>query len=318
MTPAARLQAAIEILEALESTNRAVDRFLRDWFRARRYAGARDRAAIGERVFTVLRHRASFAWRMRSESPRALVLASLCRDGTEARDIEALFGGTGYGPRPLSEEERANLARPNVVPPPLAVQGEFPAFLESELARSLGDGLLAEMHAMLERAPVDLRANTLKASRAEVLRELRDNGIAAEPTPYAPHGIRLVERDKAARLRSARVFLEGRVEFQDEAAQIAALLCAARPGSRILDLAAGAGGKALALAAEMHNDGLIVARDSDAVRLAQLGPRTKRAGVTIIEEKLAVETPLEGSFDAVFVDAPCSGSGACSPNRNGA
>src|SRR5437588_6440027 len=101
MTPAARVQAAIEILEALNNTNQAADRFLRDWFRARRYAGSKDRAAVGEHVYTVLRHRASFAWRMKNESPRALVIASLIRDGTEPDEIEALFSGAGYGPGPL-------------------------------------------------------------------------------------------------------------------------------------------------------------------------------------------------------------------------
>jgi len=310
MTPAARLQSAIEILEALENTNQAADRFIRDWFRARRYAGSKDRAAVGERVFGVLRHRASLVWRMQSEIPRALVIASLIQDGTDPDEIESLFAGAGYGPAALTETERATIARDNGDPPPLWVQGEFPAFLESELARSLHDDLRDEMRAMLERAPVDLRVNTLKATRDDVLRALNDAGFAVEPTPYAPHGIRLVAREKASQLRSARAFLDGRFEFQDEAAQIAAVLCAANPGEQILDLAAGAGGKALALAADMKNEGQIIARDNDAVRLAQLPPRVARAGVTIIREQLADAEPPDGTFDAVLVDAPCSGSGA--------
>src|SRR5437016_11457034 len=106
MTPAARVQAAIEILEALEETNKPADRFLRDWFRARRYAGAKDRAAVGERVFAVYRHRASLAWRMGSETPRALAIASLIADGSEISGIEALFSGGGYGPAPLTACER--------------------------------------------------------------------------------------------------------------------------------------------------------------------------------------------------------------------
>src|SRR5437588_7985119 len=309
MTPSARLEAAIEILEALNKTNQAADRFLRGWFRARRYAGAKDRAAVGERVFAVLRHRASLAWRMQSESPRALVIASLVADGRDESEIEALFSGAGYGPAPLDESERAALARENNEPPPLWVEGEFPEFLETELGRSLGDKLRDEMQAMRERAPVDLRANTLNATREDVLRELQEAGFAVEPTPYAPFGIRIVDRDRASQLRKAPAFLEGRFEFQDEAAQIASLLCGASPGSRILDLAAGAGGKALALAASMHNEGLIVARDNDAVRLARLGPRAARAGVTIIE-RLADSELSKAMLDAVFVDAPCSGSGA--------
>jgi len=306
MTPSARMQAAIEILEALDHTDQAADRFLRDWFRARRYAGSKDRAAIGERVFGILRHRASLAWRLQSEAPRALLIASLIKEGSAP---DELFNGSRYGPAALNEAERAALAR-EPDDPPLRVKGEFPAFLEAELARAFGDDLLEEMRALNARASIDLRVNTLKATRDEVLLELRNAGFAAGPTPYAPYGIRLTEREKASQLRSTRAFLDGRFEFQDEAAQIAAGLCAAKPGMRILDLAAGAGGKALALAADMRNEGEIVARDNDAARLAQLPPRVARAGVTIIREQLADAGLPERGFDAVFVDAPCSGSGA--------
>lgn len=256
---------------------------------------------MGERVFAVLRKRASLAWRMRDDSARALVMASLADEGSAVAD---LFDGSRYGPAPLSDEERAALANPRTDAPPLWVAGEFPAFLEGELKRSLGDDFLDDMRAMGERAPIDLRANTLKASRDEVLSELRGEGFAAEPTPYAPHGIRILERTGASALSRTRAFLDGRFEFQDEAAQIAALLCAAKPGMHILDLATGAGGKALALAAEMNNQGEIVAHDRDPARLAQLDPRATRAGVTIIHE--SGDAPI----DAVFVDAPCSGSGA--------
>jgi 16S rRNA (cytosine967-C5)-methyltransferase len=166
------------------------------------------------------------------------------------------------------------------------------------------------MRAMAERAPIDLRVNTLKASRDEVLAELRGEGFVGEPTPYAPHGIRILQHQGAAALSRLRIFLAGRFEFQDEAAQIASLLCAAKPGAQILDLAAGAGGKALALAADMNNRGLIVARDNDPLRLAQLAPRAARAGVTIIREEAAGADMPERGFDAVFVDAPCTGSGA--------
>jgi 16S rRNA (cytosine967-C5)-methyltransferase len=310
MTPSARIQAAIEILDALEQTNKPADRFIRDWFRARRYAGAKDRAAVGEHVFAVQRHRASLAWRMRSETSRALVIASLLVESPDAAAVEALFGATGYGPGALNISERAAILSPRTGPPPVWVQGEFPAFLETELARSLGAFLLDEMRAMCGRAPIDLRVNTLKATRDDVLRELRDAGFAVEPAPYAPSGLRLVERARAAALRSSRAFFAGHFEFQDEAAQIASLLCGAKPGMRILDLAAGAGGKAIALAAGMNNQGLIVARDSDATRLAQLHPRAARAGVTIIREELARGDLPSDRFDAVFVDAPCSGSGA--------
>jgi 16S rRNA (cytosine967-C5)-methyltransferase len=309
VTPAARLQAAIEILENLNATALPADRFIRDWFRMRRYAGSKDRAAVAERVFGVLRRRASFAWRMQSEAPRALVLANLLADGLPLQEIEALFNGQGYGPKPLSETERAAMLGQPPANPPLAVQGEFPDFLEAELKRSLGDTLLDEMQAMQARAPVDLRVNTLKATREDVLAILRKDGFEAEPTPFAPFGIRIPPREGLAQLRRHVAFENGSFEFQDEAAQIAAKLCGAKPGERILDLAAGAGGKALALAADMNNQGEIVASDIHAGRLLQIAERESRAGVTIIREQPACDTQPEESFDAVFVDAPCSGSG---------
>ncbi|MGB8364378.1 MAG: RsmB/NOP family class I SAM-dependent RNA methyltransferase [Rhizomicrobium sp.] len=306
MTPSARLQAAIEILDRLQTTALPADRFIRDWFRTRRYAGSKDRAAVAERVFAVLRRRASFSWRMQSEEPRGLILANLLADGAQLPDIEALFNGAGYGPKPLREDERAAILSAPRGDPPLWVQGEFPAFLEEELRRSLGAALLDEMHAMQARAPVDLRVNTLKASRHDVLALLRGEGFDAAPTPYAPHGIRILAREGLAQLSRHVAFENGSFEFQDEAAQIAALLCDAKPGERILDLAAGAGGKALAFAAAMNDQGEIVASDIHAGRLQQIAVRGNRAGVTIIRTQTDVP---DGGFDAVFIDAPCSGSG---------
>ena len=270
----------------------------------RRYAGSKDRAAVAERVYDVLRHRASYGWRMQSESPRALAIASVLAEGG---DVDALFDGAGYGGKPLDDAERAALNASPQGEIPRAVRLEFPAFLDDELARSLGATLESEMTAMLARAPVDLRVNTLKASRGDVLARLRDEGFEAEPTPYSPHGIRIAARDGLAALRRHAMFEQGLFEFQDEAAQIAAQLTLAKSGERILDLAAGAGGKALALAAEMDNAGEILACDIDAGRLMQIGPRATRAGVSIITTHHG-EPPAE-NFDAVFIDAPCSGSG---------
>lgn len=130
MTPAARLQGAIDILEALAKTDQPLDRLLRDWFRTRRYAGSKDRAAITQRVFTIQRHRASLAWRMQAETPRALAIASLLQSGEEP---ESLFTGGGYGPAELTGVERAAIAKPPSGEPPVHVRGEFPAFLEPEL-----------------------------------------------------------------------------------------------------------------------------------------------------------------------------------------
>jgi 16S rRNA (cytosine967-C5)-methyltransferase len=303
MTPAARLQAAIEILEALENSPAPADRFVRDWFRRRRYAGSKDRAAVAACVFDVLRHRAFLSWRMRSENPRALVIGSVLRDGGDLDSIRALFSGDGYGPAALSDEEIAAIQSPPSRDPPLWVQGAYPQWLEPELSRALGANLLDEMVALQGRAPIDLRVNTLKATRDQVLNALEVEGYAANVTRYSPFALRL--EPGATGLDKTQLFESGAFEFQDEASQIASLLVDAKPGMRVLDLAAGGGGKALAMAAAMNNEGEIVATDIDVGRLRQLEMRAERAGVTIIK----VSAAPSGEFDRVLVDAPCSGTG---------
>src|SRR4051812_13155276 len=272
MTPAARLQMAIEILEGLEQTAQPADRFLKSWFRSRRFAGSKDRRAIAERVFSIQRRRAHFAHRLGQQTPRALVIASLLEEGA---DPALLFTG-GYGPVPLTEEERAAIATPSP-PRPDWVEGEYPAWLEAELRRAFGPRLLEEMSALQERAPVDLRVNTLKAKRPDVLAALQAEGFAAQPTPHSPWGIRIPPGEGSAALTKSPLFESGSFEFQDEAAQLASLLAGAEAGMRVLDLAAGAGGKSLALAAVMNNQGSILAFDDKADRLAPLAERAGRA-----------------------------------------
>lgn len=303
MTPAARLQMAIEILEGLEKTGQPTDRFLKSWFRIRRFAGSKDRRAIAEQVFSVQRHRASHAHRMGMDTPRALVIASLLEAGA---DIPALFIGGAYGPAPLSESEQRVIG----AAPPAApgwVKGEYPPALEEELRRAFGDHLAEEMAAFIGRAPTDIRVNTLKSSRDAVIAQLTADGLVCAPTPYAPHGIRIA--GEAGNLSKSALFESGAFEFQDEAAQIASLLCGAQPGQRILDLAAGAGGKSLAIAAAMNNSGEIVACDTRGEALFELEKRAMRAGVTIIKTLPLEHGQPSGEFDAVFVDAPCSGTG---------
>ncbi|HTO40633.1 MAG TPA: hypothetical protein VL026_06625, partial [Rhizomicrobium sp.] len=190
MTPSARLQAAIDIAAQLQSTQQPADRLLKDWARANRFAGSKDRAAIAERIFTLLRHPQSFAWRLGGNSPRASVIASLLAEGLDQGSIEALFDGSRYGPEPLSDAERQRITSPPHAPAPLSVQGEYPAFLEADLSRAFGENLLAEMQALTTRAPVDLRVNTLKATRDEVLAQLLADGFESAPTPFSPLGIR--------------------------------------------------------------------------------------------------------------------------------
>jgi 16S rRNA (cytosine967-C5)-methyltransferase len=309
MTPAARIQAAIEVLNELASTELPADRLLQNWARANRYAGSKDRAAISARVYDVLRHRASFAWRMGREDSRALVIASLLAEGASPGP---LFTGESYGPVPLSAKERTAIAAPPSGGRPHHVRDEYPLWLEPELRRAFEDELRPEMRALNLRAPVDLRVNTLRADRPEILAGLRSLGLTAEPTPYSPFGVRIVSAEGLGKLQQTRFFQIGAFEFQDESSQIAALLCGAQPGMRLLDLAAGAGGKSLALAALMRNKGEILAFDRDERRLKQIGPRARRAGASVIRATAARCGPLwgHGRFDIVLIDAPCSGSGA--------
>lgn len=311
MTPSARLQAAIEVLSALENAALPADRFLRDWFARRRYAGSKDRAAVAERVYDVLRHRASYAWRMGSDAPRALAIASLLAGRLSADAVETLFDGSGYGPAPLTDTERAAMASPPDGAPPLHVEGEFPPWLEPELARAFGGNLLTEMRAMRQRAPVDLRVNTLKADRNDMLVGLAGLGLQPRPTPYSPYGIRLDSAEGLSALQHTAFFQTGAVEFQDESSQIAAMLCGAEPGMRVLDFAAGGGGKSLALAALMENRGEIVGFDETPERMKALGPRARRAGARIVKVASARDALGWGAaaFDIVLLDVPCSGSG---------
>jgi 16S rRNA (cytosine967-C5)-methyltransferase len=308
MTPAARIQAAIEILEGLSASRLPADRFIRDFFRARRYAGSKDRASVTERVYDVFRHRASFAWRMGDETPRALVMASLSHEGLGVDEVSALFSGEGHGPAILTDEERAALIAPPTDKAAENIRGEYPQFLEEEVKRAFGDFAADEMAAMQIRAPVDLRVNTLKATRGDVIAALQSEGFDAQVARHSPLAVRLENAKGLAALQQSKLFLEGAFEFQDEAAQIAVILAAAKPGMKVLDLAAGAGGKSLALAAAMKNTGEITVHDIDEGRLRQIEPRATRAGISIIQTH-AGNKPPSRPYDLVFLDAPCSGSG---------
>ncbi|MEO6094073.1 MAG: RsmB/NOP family class I SAM-dependent RNA methyltransferase [Novosphingobium sp.] len=288
MTPPARVQAAIEILDgiitAARSNGAPADRIIAEWFRPRRFAGSSDRRAVRELVFAAIR-----ACGEVPASGRAAMLLLAGRDPA----LATLFDGSRHGPLPHAPDE------------PIAGPGLAPAWLEAALAKSGVAG--ADALALLARAPLDVRVNTLKADRDSLMLP-----VDAERTA-APQGLRL---PPGTQVEQWDAFQEGRIEVQDSGSQLACLALDAQPGETIVDLCAGAGGKTLALAAALANRGTLIACDTDRGRLSRLTPRAARAGAYVAETILLnpgreaeALTGWAERADAVLVDAPCSGTG---------
>ena len=314
MTPAARLSAAIEVIETIESQRVPAAQALKEWGTSHRFAGSGDRAAIAGLVWDVLRRRASSAWIMEDDTGRARVLGMLkVERGMDADAIAALCDGSRFAPQPLTDTERSALASRTTqdAPPPIA--GDYPEWLDPYLAQAFGDDRAAEAEAMASRAPLDLRVNTLKAKREKVLLSLAH--LNAKETPWSPLGLR-IELGADARnpgVHAEEDFIKGGIEVQDEGSQLAALFSAAKPGEQVIDLCAGAGGKTLALAAMMGGKGRLIATDRDKRQLAPIHERLSRAGVHNAEVRAprGEAEPLADikGADLVVIDAPCSGTG---------
>ena len=291
MTPAARLQSAIEVLDlviaAAKSGGAPADRILADWFKAHRFAGSKDKRAIRELVYDAIRFCGPVP-----ATGRAAMLA-LATESEEHEWLLDLFDGSQYGPAAPAEGEA------------VAETGFAPLWLEQRLE---GSGLGAEdAEALLGRAPLDLRINTLKADPATI--DLPEDGEAL-PWPAARRF------EPGTRVEQWDAYAQGQIEVQDAGSQLACMAVGATGGELVIDLCAGAGGKTLALAAQMANTGTLVAADTDKRRLSQLAPRAARAGADDIVEVLLdpgreAEALADyiGQADRVLVDAPCSGTG---------
>jgi 16S rRNA (cytosine967-C5)-methyltransferase len=314
VTPAARVSAAIEVVEDIAARRRPVADALKDWGLAHRFAGSGDRGAIASLVYDALRRRSSAQWLLGSDTARATVAGMLSlQRAMSAEEISRLFSGERFAPDPLSGAELAALADPRLAEAPAHIQADVPDWLWPAFEAAFGEAAVAEGRALAERAPLDVRANALKTSRDKLLAELAP--LRAEPTPLSPLGLRIPPGadGRGASVQAEPSFQKGWFEVQDEGSQLAALLAAARPGEQVLDLCAGGGGKTLELSAMMANKGQIFATDSDKRRLAPIHDRLARAGVRNVQ----VRTPrgglaigdLAGHMDLVMIDAPCSGSG---------
>jgi 16S rRNA (cytosine967-C5)-methyltransferase len=315
MTPSARLSAAIEILTELETRSRPVAEVLKDWGRAHRFAGSGDRAAIGSLVYDALRRKASSAYVMGAATPRAIVLGmlALSRD-LDLAAIEKLCDGARFSPEPLSDDEKKRLKKPSLAKAPAHVKGDYPEWLDEQFKEIFGKDRAEEGEALAARAPLDLRANTLLAPREKLLAEL--SHLHAVESGWSPFGVRipLDEHGRHPPATSEPAFQKGWFEVQDEGSQLATVLTDAKAGEQVLDLCAGAGGKTLALAAQMQNKGQIFAYDGDVRRLAPIFDRIKRAEARNIQVrapkgKTEVLADLKQRMDLVLVDAPCTGTG---------
>ena len=336
MTPAARIASAIELVALVlepggEGTQhdsplplapsregrgpaavraRPADAVANDFFRARRFIGSGDRRDISERVWRVLRSRRRLGWWLGDHATsRLLVAASLLLEGVRYAAVAEAFSGGRFAPAQLSRSEQAMLRRleghalehPSM---PSAMRLEVPDWLFSRIGQ-------AELRALQEPAPLDLRVNLLKATREEARAALAAEGLEAAPTPLSPWGLRIEGRRQVT---TGPAFRAGLVEIQDEGSQLVAALVDARPGTRVADLCAGAGGKTLALAMTMQNRGQLVACDISAARLDGAVRRIRRAGVHNVERHLLEPGDKwikrrAKSFDRVLVDAPCTGTG---------
>lgn len=294
MTPSARVQAAIEILDQVIASARddgpPADSIVQRYFKTRRYAGSKDRRAVRELVYRAIRRSGE-----RPSDGRSAMLGVADDDA----ELALLFDGSAYGPAARAEETGAAAAL-------------LPRWIESELSQHLTPD---EWPALLDRAPLDLRVNVARADRGEIAEAFEGAAL----TRLSPWGLRLLAD---TRIDDHPAFADGLVDVQDEGSQLIALACNAASGQKILDLCAGAGGKSLALAAAAP-EAEILATDTNRARLAQLAPRAERAGANIAARLLDGGSEaeqlanIEGQCDIVLVDAPCSGSGTWRRNPEG-
>jgi 16S rRNA (cytosine967-C5)-methyltransferase len=292
MTPAARAQAAIEVLDRILAGD-AAEKALTRWGRASRYAGSGDRAAVRDLVFDALRCRRSFAALGGGETGRGLILG---RARTLGEDVAALFYGAPHGPVPPGPGEggRAAVGWESL---------DIPDWLGEAFQSALGDSAVAVLQALQTRAPVFLRVNLARLTRDAAITRLMEDEIVAESHPLASAALKVT--GGARRIQTSAAYQMGLVELQDAASQAVVEDLPLTPEARVLDLCAGGGGKSLAMAARMPLK--IFAHDAVPARMTDLVARVARAGATIA----ITDRPEDAApFDLVLTDVPCSGAGS--------
>ncbi|MBU2993382.1 RsmB/NOP family class I SAM-dependent RNA methyltransferase [Octadecabacter sp. 1_MG-2023] len=294
MTPAARVAAAIEILDDILA-GLVPEKALTGWGRSHRFAGSKDRAAIRDHVFGALRCRASYAWLGGAETGRGIMLGAMRSAGL----VDEVFTAEGHAPEVVGADEVAG----DLADAPRAVRLDLPEWLLplfDEVLKAEADPILELLQS---RAGVFLRVNVAKGDGAAAMALLAEDGIVCEPVINISNALQVIENERRVALSQA--YEDGLVELQDTSSQVAISDLEITKGLRVLDYCAGGGGKALAMAALGAE---VSAYDIDQARMQDITPRAQRAGVTI--EVLSLED-LENAepFDLVLCDAPCSGSG---------
>ena len=304
MRLAGRIAAAVEVLHEVLTRHRPASEALKDWGKAHRFAGSTDRHAIGTLVYDGLRTKLSSGLRGGGETARQIVFGTLLNHWNMTVDALVTTANEQHGPGALTESEIDVLQHEVVAEPWIAA--DIPQWLWPQFESQFGAAAVEQGRALAQRAPIDLRANTLKATREQVIEALSRFG--AKEGPLSPWAVRidaLGPDQKHVNVEVESAHGLGWFEVQDAASQVAALLSGVKPGERVADICAGAGGKTLALAAMMKNGGELIAHDKDRRRLRPIFERLTRAGITNVK----VEEP-SGLFHCVVIDAPCSGSGA--------
>lgn len=315
MKPGARIAAAIDVLDTVLNRHQPTGNALADWGKANRFAGSGDRNAIGHLVYDALRHRAASAYVLAEDTPRALVLGGYrFEQRVTITDLAAMCTGEDHSAARLSADEASRLENLNLAGAPPWVTGNYPEWLHASFERVFGEDAPREGKALAERAPADLRVNTLKSAKERVLKALA--GFGAIETAWSPLCVRIPAPagfNRIANLQAEACFQAGWCEIQDEGSQVAAALTGASPRLQVLDFCAGGGGKTLAMAAAMQNTGQIYAYDDDRTRLKPIFERIRRANVRNVQVLSAGDTAaldaLGPRFDTVLADAPCTGSG---------
>ena len=295
MTPAARVQAAIEVIDDF-LTGRSGEMALTAWARRSRYAGSGDRAAVRDHVYDALRHLRSYAACGGGMSGRPIMIAALRKQGV---DPQGIFTGDRFAPETLSAKEQ----EPNEFTSE-AEQFDMPDWLWPIWCQDLADHAEQVADNLRQRAPVFLRVNIARTTREAALQKLCDEGINTEVHPFVPTALKVI--DGARKVAQSDSYKQGLVELQDASSQASVCALTSQIKGPVLDYCAGGGGKALALAAWLGKK--VHAHDALASRMKDLPVRARRAQADIVRK--TTDQVQQTKYGLVFCDVPCSGSGA--------